>query len=388
MKKIIRFFLNYILVGVTIINVSTCKWGCINNAYDFNDEKQQDISCNYIVPDLEKRTNKIISDRLDYIYDRDGKDISSLKKWYLKNSPNWLNKTNKKLKFIDNLEEKIQYKARKESINEFNLLANNNHNFTSFYDLQNQLNNTNLGKTNVKINWDALINSLIITNREKNEIKNKLLSFYNIFAQVYGKTNILKLLYRVAKINQHNLFGIIKYGYYCDYHRDCSLIQIMGINPISLNENNQYWQYITGQKATKSIVRTIVHEYGHALGNFIRLNLQERLKINSLVDDDPTAWWNNYFNSSYLLKNNIIKTKIDDETNYMVLSLANDTKINDPIYQKLLAYGIVRSAYGRKLHFDLFAEAFDQWIDTTENQRNIAWEKLDKFFRIDLPKIL
>ncbi|WP_342217524.1 hypothetical protein [Spiroplasma endosymbiont of Amphimallon solstitiale] len=70
--------------------------------------------------------------------------------------------------------------------------------------------------------------------------------------------------------------------------------------------------------------------------------------------------------------------EITDETNYMISSLANGTKINDPIYQKLLAYGIVRSEYGRESHLDLFAEAFDQWIDTEESQRNIAWEKLDK----------
>ncbi|WDA54936.1 MAG: hypothetical protein PPFGHCPK_01417 (plasmid) [Spiroplasma endosymbiont of Drosophila atripex] len=63
------------------------------------------------------------------------------------------------------------------------------------------------------------------------------------------------------------------------------------------------------------------------------------------------------------------------------------TKINVPIYQKLLSYAIVRSNYGRTSINELFAEGFAQWIETPKNQCNIAWEKLDKFFRIDLPKI-
>ena len=387
MKKIIRFFLNYILISTTILNVSACRWGCTNNDYDLDDERQQDISCDYIVSDLDKRTNKIISDRLDYNYERDGKDISSLKKWYFHSPKNNFHKTSKKIKFIENLEEKIQYKAKQESITEFNNLANNKTIFQNFNDLQNQLNNYNLGKTKVNINWNNFINDLIKDDLIKNKIKEKLLCFYNIFAQVYGKENILKLLYRMAKINQNEPLGFAISRKYCNGN-SCAWIQVMGLSPIVFNQYIQKQQYNVGNKASKSIIRTIVHEYGHFLGKFICLNLQEKQNINSLADNNPNAWWNNYFNSSYLLKNNLEKIKINDETNYMISSLSSSTKINNPIYQKLLAYGIVRSNYGRDSHPDLFAEAFDQWIDTEENQRNIAWEKLDNFFRIDLPKIL
>ncbi|WP_400254515.1 hypothetical protein [Spiroplasma endosymbiont of Cleonymus obscurus] len=386
MRKIIRFFLNYILVSATTINVIACRWGCTNNDYDLADENEQDISGNYIVPDINKRINKVVSDRINFI---EGEDAASLKQWYLKNPQNWFNKTSKKLNFVTNLEEKIQYQAKKESINEFNLLANNKSNFTDFSDLQNQINITNLGKTYTNINWDTLINSSTINANEKAEIKDKLVRFYNIFAQIYGKKNVLKLLYRVAKINKNGLFGFVKSGYvYNSQFQNYSLVQVMAINPNSLSKRTQYWQYVSGYKASKSIIRTIVHEYGHALGSFIRLNFQGKQRINSLADNDPKKWWNNHFNSSYLLKDNLEKGEITDETNYMISSLANGTKINDPIYQKLLAYGIVRSEYGRESHLDLFAEAFDQWIDTEESQRNIAWEKLDNFFRIDLPRIL
>lgn len=384
MRKIIRFFLNYVLVSATIINISACKWGC-TSGYDLADENQRDISGNYLVPDMNKRTKQVISDRLNGRYE----DVASLKTWYLQSPKNRFNKTSKKLEFINNLEEKIKYKARQESINDFNVLANNNTNFRNFSDLQNQLNNTNLGKINVNINWDSLINSLPISNDDKNEIKNKLVRFYNIFAQVYRKENILKLLYRMSETHEDDSLGFIKYQYSWDSKFDnYSVVQVMAINPISLDFKIQKRQYLAGAKASKSIIRTVVHEYGHALGTFIRLNAQQKQNINSLADADPDEWWNNYFKSSFLLKNNIEKVKINDETNYMISLLANETKINDATYQKILAFAIVRSEYGRDSHPDLFAEAFDQWIDTEEDQRNLAWEKLDKFFRIDLLKVL
>ncbi|WP_342217523.1 hypothetical protein [Spiroplasma endosymbiont of Amphimallon solstitiale] len=226
MRKIIRFFLNYIFVSATTINVIACRWGCTNNDYDLADENEQDISFN-------------------------------------------------------------------------------------FSDLQNQINTTNLGKTYTNVNWDTLINSSTINATEKAEIKDKLVRFYNIFAQIYGKKNVLKLLYRVAKINKNGLFGFVKSGYvYDSQFQNYSLVQVMAINPNSLSKRTQYWQYVSSYKASKSIIRTIVHEYGHALGSFIRLNFQGKQRINSLADNDPKKWWNNYFNSSYLLKDNLEKGEI------------------------------------------------------------------------------
>ncbi|WP_339041072.1 hypothetical protein [Spiroplasma endosymbiont of Apeira syringaria] len=176
------------MVSATTINVIACRWGCTNNDYDFADENEQDISGNYIVPDINKRINKVVSDRINFF---EGEDVASLKQLYLKNSQNWFSKTSKKLNFVTNLEEKIQYQAKKESINEFNLLANNKSNFTDFSDLQNQINTTNLGKTYTNVNWDTLINSSTINATEKAEIKDKLVLFYNIFAQIYGKKMFL-----------------------------------------------------------------------------------------------------------------------------------------------------------------------------------------------------
>ncbi|WP_342252982.1 hypothetical protein [Spiroplasma endosymbiont of Zeiraphera isertana] len=101
-------------------------------------------------------------------------------------------------------------------------------------------------------------------------------------------------------------------------------------------------------------MEVMVHEYGHIFNSLIR-NKQ-----------------NNNF----------------DARKYMISSLANGTKINNKSYQKLLSYGIVRSWYRRTSYIDLFPEAFGRWIMTPEQNRDLGWEKLDKFFRIDLLKLL
>lgn len=69
----------------------------------------------------------------------------------------------------------------------------------------------------------------------------------------------------------------------------------------------------------------------------------------------------------YLISDMLLKKGLQlDAREYMISSLASGTKINNKSYQKLLAYGIVRSSYGRKSKKDLFAEAFGHWIITPE----------------------
>lgn len=375
MKKLIKL-INIILINLSSISII----GCTNYIYvDKDDFYEKDISCNYILPNLNIRTSKIVNDR---------KNIDNLKKWIenqgLKQS--WLNITNKKKKFAENLEEKIELKASQKSINEFNLLEKNNSIFTNFDNLQYQLNNTNLGKTYVKIDWKSIINSISKYDVIRNNYKKELLRFYNIFAQVYGKNNILKILYKIQKKNFIGGIMAQTIGKNDCSNNVCSYIQVVGLDdPVFNNfliENN----YNSGWFSSKNIIESIVHEYGHVLANYICLNLEEKQNINSVADDDPNKWWNNYFTkSSNILKNNY-NQQINNPGKYMISSLANDTKINDPIYQKILAYGIVRSNYGRTSINELFAEGFAQWLLTPTNQRNVAWEKLDIFFRIDLPK--
>lgn len=91
MKNLIK------LINITLINLSSISIiGCTNYIYvDKDDFYEKDISCNYILPNLNIRTSKIVNDR---------KNIDNLKKWIenqgLKQS--WLNITNKKKIFVDN----------------------------------------------------------------------------------------------------------------------------------------------------------------------------------------------------------------------------------------------------------------------------------------------
>ncbi|CAB1055252.1 hypothetical protein [Spiroplasma endosymbiont of Danaus chrysippus] len=392
MKKKIRFFLNYILVSATIINVSACKWGCTNNDYDWSDETEQDISGDYIVPDINKRTRKIISDRLNFF----GIDTSNVKNWYLTSSENWFNKSNKKWKFINNLEEKIKYKANEKSINDFDDLENNKDSFNDFNDLQTQINDTYLNTTKkVNINFEDLFQKINILTKYKNEIKNEILKFYNIFSKLYGKNNVLKLVYKIdydQLLDKNYIAAQTKdlkfwkfepnYGYYLNCTQMISLSNVVFSNETAIKN------YIFGFWSSKNIVHSLVHEYGHALSNFLSLDLKGRQNINYFVDNQDTFQLDTYFCKSLQIPLNKSSQQLNSPEKYMISSLANGTKINAPIYQKLLSYAIVRSNYGRTSINELFAEGFAQWIETPENQRNIAWEKLDKFFRIDLPKIL
>ncbi len=107
----------------------------------------------------------------------------------------------------------------------------------------------------------------------------------------------------------------------------------------------------------KNGMEVLIHEYGHIL-DFL---------INQILNNQ-----NQHF----------------DSRKYLISSLANDTKITNEAYQKLLAYGVVRSSYGRSTsssNWELFTEAFTRWIVTPKQNRDLGWEKLDKFFRIDLP---
>jgi len=382
LKKIIRIFLNICLVTTTVTNVSGCQWSCTNYYEDYN---QTDISCNYIVPDINSRTTIINSDR---------NDNDNLKTWLEqeeRKSERWLNVTKRKKQFVANLERKIKYNASPQSIQAFNkLMDNKTQPFQDFDTLNTELKTKTLSNKNtIKIDWEGILEELKIPFVKLEEIKNELLKFYNIFATVYGKNNTLKMLYRIATVpsSRQKVVAFVKPDFLYK-ENSFSFIQIMGVGPNVFNPRTINFQYHIGWWSNNNILQILAHEYGHVLGNFLRLDKTQRQKINSLADNDLNQWWNNYFNSNQHSNTNKLLPQTFDETKYLVSSLAKTTNIHQPIYQKLLAYGIIRSNYGRMSYRDLFAEAFVQWILTPNMQRNVAWEKLDYFFRIELPKLL
>ncbi|WP_342223598.1 hypothetical protein [Spiroplasma endosymbiont of Asaphidion curtum] len=297
------------------------------------------INLDYLVPNIKNRKkvetfrNSSFSKLQDIV-----KNLSFLTKngWFKKYEN--LSDMNK---FIHELDEKLIYKANQESINEFNKIKNNTDNFSDFANLNEQFKDEAFvmsKSTLVGINWEFLLNLLLNNNeRMKDKIKENLVYFYNIMAKVYGKNNLMQM---VEKIDLQQPWtknlAYVEHPYNNRYN----------LKTIVLN-------YSLAKRSYEVILWTIVHEYGHMLDFFCN-----------------NVW---------------IKTLGE---NYMINSLAENTRITDDNYKKLLAYGIIRSNYGTTSYKELFAEAFANWIVTPEENRDVAWEKLDKFFRIDLPKMI
>lgn len=159
------------------------------------------VTLDYLVPDLDTRQQKIAF----YHYPHH-QEIINIKNDILNdNEFKILPEIND---FIDELNEKIKYKASNEAINAFNKLENNNENFKDFADLKQQIDQDH-HSFNGSVNFDAFINTItnyyhnynksnyyqqIDVNANINVLKKGICRFYNILAQVYGKDNVLKML--------------------------------------------------------------------------------------------------------------------------------------------------------------------------------------------------
>lgn len=321
------------------------------------------VTLDYIAPNINERSEQVST----YNYGHH-QDILSAKNDIL-NDPEFYNLPELD-NFINKLNYKVKYKANKESVNSFKEIEKNNDNFDNFENLDKQFNDYHF-LFNGKINFQQFISIIndywtkqnnhknsffknetriketaINVNFKINKIKQEMCRFYNILAQVYGNNNVFKMLQKIEfdqqlKEKNNDVVGR-SYAGSCD--NDMCTYKIV-LDTDNFKDN---WKYG---------MEVMAHEYGHIL---------------------------DYFISDILFK----KGLTFDVRKYMISSLANETKINNKAYQKLLTYGIVRSWYGRISKNDLFAEAFGRWIMTPEINRDLGWEKLDKFFRIDLPKIL
>ncbi|WP_342276417.1 hypothetical protein [Spiroplasma endosymbiont of Nebria brevicollis] len=152
---------------------------------------------------------------------------------------------------------------------------------------------------------------------------------------IYGKQNVLNIVKKIELSNE-NIEWLGSAHFPGDFSGWDKKIKL-------------YYSVAEEYKIDK-IVWTIVHEYGHMLDFFVTKN------------------WN-----------------ISAEEQ-MIDVFALPLGITKSEYKRILAYGIVRSTYGRTSNKELFAEAFAQWILTPEKYRDLAWEKLDNFFRDNLPK--
>jgi hypothetical protein len=93
---------------------------------------------------------------------------------------------------------------------------------------------------------------IILINSDKIMMKAELLiKFYNTFAHYYDKDSILKLLFIIIKINNFNNYENIRDQF-----------------------ENGYW-------SANNITTVIVHEYGHAIENFLNSLFHTRSRFNS-----------------------------------------------------------------------------------------------------------
>ncbi len=162
------------------------------------------VTLDYLVPDLHSRKQQVAS-----YYCQHHEDIISAKNDILSDAEfKNLSKVNN---FINELNEKVKYKASNETNNAFTRIENNNDNFKDFEDLKQQVYQHH-SSFNGKINFDDFINTItnyynnynrfnyyqqIDVNTKINQLKTAMCRFYNILAQVYGKDNILRMLQKI-----------------------------------------------------------------------------------------------------------------------------------------------------------------------------------------------
>ncbi|WDA55025.1 MAG: hypothetical protein PPFGHCPK_01506 (plasmid) [Spiroplasma endosymbiont of Drosophila atripex] len=321
------------------------------------------VTLDYIVPNINERSEQVSTYNYSHHQDIVSARNDILRDSEFRNLPELDN-------FINKLNYKVKYKASKESINSFKKIENNNDNFENFENLDKQFNdyhflfngrinfqqfiltisdywtNQNNYKPWILKNGKYIKENYINVNSQINEMKQEMCRFYNILAQVYEKNNVFKMLQKIEFDQQllENTNGVVGRAYSGSCDNDMCTYKIV----LDTDNFKDDWKYG---------MEVMAHEYGHIL---------------------------DYLISDILFKKGLTL----DAREYMIASLANGTKINNKAYQKLLTYGIVRSSYGRISKKDLFAEAFGRWIMTPEINRDLGWEKLDKFFRIDLPNIL
>ncbi|WP_425381014.1 hypothetical protein [Spiroplasma endosymbiont of Polydrusus pterygomalis] len=297
---------------------------------------------------------------------------------------------------VKKYEYQIHQSASKASIDEFNKLYDSNKNqviWNNYDDLQYDLTHTKVGEKNIDVNWVAMYKKASLNNQQLQLAEQQQLRFYNIFAKVFGKSNVLKLIQKVMPVAvTDNTVAWTTFDPNVDS-------QCMGYGPDFVNINLIDQQYQVGFWSSDQIISVTTHEYGHALSNFIGLSAIERKTFNtnwnwSIANDNSSS------TTSFLNKKSInnASKQINDRAWYLINYLASQTKVID-IKQKLLfALITVNSNYGRtawmnnkynmNLDDEFFAESFAKWILTPQNERDWGWELENSFFLHYLPAVL
>lgn len=324
---------------------------------------------------------------------------SSNMQYYSKHDANasllkWKSLTPNEIKFVTKYESQIHKTASSESKNEFNKLYDNSNDpaiWKKYQSLQNDLTHTKIGDKTIDVNWDNMYKKANLNDQQLQLAESQQLRFYNIFAQVFQKKNVIKLIQKVEPVAvTDNTVAWTAFNPNTDSQR-------MGYGPQFVNQQLIDEQYQAGFWSSDQIISVTTHEYGHALSNFFGLSINERKLFN-------TNWrWSNNDNSASKNANTFIdkvtknSKQINDRAWDLIDYLAKKAKITNTKEKLLFALITVDSNYGRAAwngyyHPDLddefFAESFARWILTPENERDWGWELENDFFLHHLPKFL
>lgn len=320
-----------------------------------------------------------------YLYLNKHDANASLLKWKL--SPAAIN-------LVKKYEYQIHQPASKESIDEFNNLYDSNKNqaiWNNFANLQYDLTHTRVGKKNIDVNWVTMYKKAGLSNEQLQLAEQQQLRFYNIFAKVFGKSNVLKLIQKVAPVAvTDNTVAWTAFDPNIDS-------QCMGYGPDFVNINLIDQQYQAGFWSSDQIISVTTHEYGHALSNFIGLSVVERKTFNTNWNWSTGNNSNSSVSFNKAINSNTIK-QINDRAWYLINFLANQAKLITTNEKLLFALITVNSNYGRSAwandHYNInlddefFAESFAKWILTPQNQRDWGWELENNFFLHYLSAVL
>lgn len=127
-----------------------------------------------------------------------------------------------------------------------------------------------------------------LNNQQLQLAEQQQLRFYNIFAKVFGKSNVMKLIQKVTPFAvTDNTVAWTAFDPNVDS-------QCMGYGPDFVNINLIDQQYQVGFWSSDQIINVTTHEYGHAITNFFGLSAIERKTFNtnwnwSIANDNSSS---------------------------------------------------------------------------------------------------
>ncbi|QIA69950.1 hypothetical protein GL981_11760 (plasmid) [Spiroplasma citri] len=215
----------------------------------------------------------------------------------------------------------------------FNLPFYEKQEFTSFQELLIFLNQ------NIKTSWEYIVKNFCNTYKE--QLKELILLFYNILANIFNKKNINNILRKIKVENLNNVWGYANLvnkqvalnstTLKCDYAN------------IAINE------WTSGFKTSNSIFKTLFHELGHII------------------------------NSYYEYKNINI---INNLKEFLVKKINNSHNLDNEKILKLFHF----SEYSFENEYEFFAEGFTYWFLASDELKTKAWEFWHEFLTLYLPK--